>query len=228
MTDDSYDPGPVLGDETVILAATGDAGAPDGCFSVVPTPDDGSRLSPLMPWDESSRPEAPAPDGARTYTAHQQAIGQHLVDVHDMLRAELEQLREIVDQVAAGTVGVGSARSHIQTLTMRQNNWTLGTYCQAYCRLVTGHHSLEDASVFPHLQTREPALRPVLDRLRDEHLVIHDVLESVDRALVQLVMSGDDTTSLRSAMDLLTDTLLSHLSYEERSLVEPLARLGFS
>jgi hypothetical protein len=33
---------------------------------------------------------------------------------------------------------------------------------------------------------------------------------------------------LRDAVDLLTDTLLSHLSYEERELVEPLARLGFS
>jgi hypothetical protein len=27
-------------------------------------------------------------------------------------------------------------------------------------------------------------------------------------------------------VDLLTDSLLSHLSYEERELVEPLARLG--
>jgi hypothetical protein len=32
---------------------------------------------------------------------------------------------------------------------------------------------------------------------------------------------------LREALDLLTDTLLSHLSYEEHQLVEPLARLGF-
>ncbi len=29
------------------------------------------------------------------------------------------------------------------------------------------------------------------------------------------------------AVDLLTDTLLSHLSYEEHQLVEPLARHGF-
>jgi hypothetical protein len=28
-------------------------------------------------------------------------------------------------------------------------------------------------------------------------------------------------------VDLLSDTLLSHLSYEERELVEPLARFGF-
>jgi hypothetical protein len=31
----------------------------------------------------------------------------------------------------------------------------------------------------------------------------------------------------RAAADLLTDTLLSHPTYEERELVEPLARLGF-
>jgi len=31
---------------------------------------------------------------------------------------------------------------------------------------------------------------------------------------------------LRTAVDLLTDALLSHLSYEEAELVEPLGRLG--
>ena len=31
---------------------------------------------------------------------------------------------------------------------------------------------------------------------------------------------------VQAAVDLLTDALLSHLSYEERELVEPLARLG--
>jgi len=31
----------------------------------------------------------------------------------------------------------------------------------------------------------------------------------------------------RAVMDLFGDALLSHLSYEERELVEPLARLGF-
>jgi hypothetical protein len=33
--------------------------------------------------------------------------------------------------------------------------------------------------------------------------------------------------AVRDALDLLSDTLLSHLSYEERELIEPLARLGF-
>ena len=37
----------------------------------------------------------------------------------------------------------------------------------------------------------------------------------------------DDFSRIGAAIDLLTDALLSHLSYEEWELVEPLARLGF-
>jgi len=56
--------------------------------------------------------------------------------------------------------------------------------------------------------------------------VIHDVLERVDAALVATVAEPKRIADLQSAVDLLTDTLLSHLSYEERELVEPLARMS--
>jgi hypothetical protein len=210
----------------------GDAGSGGGApvradgFSVVPTPPPAIRRSAVQLLDESARPTGPAHDPTRTYTPYQLQSGQHLIDVHDHLRAELEQVRDLVEQVAAGTLGVGAARSHINTMTMRQNNWTLGTYCESYCRLVTTHHSLEDASLFPHLRRADPALVPVVDRLQEEHKIIHDVLEGVDKALVALVDSSGSIDGLRAAVDLLDDTLLSHLSYEERELVEPLARLG--
>lgn len=196
-------------------------------LGVVKTPDDGTRLSAEQLWDESARPTGPAPDPDRTYTDHERATGKHLVDVHDMLRRELAQVRGLVDQVAAGQLDAGAARSQVNAMTMRQNSWTLGTYCQSYCRVVAGHHSLEDASVFPNLRSRDERLAPVLDRLEAEHHVIHDVLERVDAALVAMVQQDGDLTPVRDAVDLLTDTLLSHLSYEERELVEPLARLGF-
>ena len=56
--------------------------------------------------------------------------------------------------------------------------------------------------------------------------MIHDILERVDRALVHFVSVPDGMPELRAAVDLLSDALLSHLSYEERELVEPLARVG--
>jgi alkanesulfonate monooxygenase SsuD/methylene tetrahydromethanopterin reductase-like flavin-dependent oxidoreductase (luciferase family) len=196
-------------------------------FAVVPTVDDGTRLAGEQPWDESTRPTAPAPDPERTYSAHEQAAGQHLVDIHDALRAELGQLRDVVEQVARGAMQVAQARSTLNAMALRQNNWTLGAFCESYCRIVTGHHTLEDRSVFPHLRRAQPDLAPVLDRLHDEHEVIAGVLDRVDRALVALVSSPDGLAQVRAAVDLLTDTMLSHLAYEEHQLVEPLARLGY-
>ena len=81
--------------------------------------------------------------------------------------------------------------------------------------------------MFPHLRDRDAALAPVNDRLEEEHHVIARVLDDVDRALVAVVSEPDGMTRLRRAVDLLADTMSSHLSYEERELVEPLARYGF-
>jgi alkanesulfonate monooxygenase SsuD/methylene tetrahydromethanopterin reductase-like flavin-dependent oxidoreductase (luciferase family) len=196
-------------------------------FTVIPTPDPGTWLRAEPPWDERSRPTGPVPDPERVFTDDQQATGQHLIDVHDGLRGELERLRDLIEQVVAGTVAVGTARSFIYKMALRQNSWTLGAFCASYCRIVTSHHSLEDRSVFPHLKQRDPRLVPVVDRLEEEHRIIADVLDQVDLTLVAMVSQPHGMSQLRQSVDLLTDTLLSHLSYEERELIEPLARLGF-
>lgn len=193
----------------------------------------GPRVGAAMPWREDDRPVAAGSTNA-VYTPAEQAVPQHLVDVHDHLRRELEQLRDIVGRVRRGALSTGAARSVLNTMAMRQNNWTLGAYCETYCRLVTGHHTLEDRSIFVHLRRAEPDLGPVIDRLEQEHHVIAEVLEQVDEALVGLV--GTDAhghagegalDEVERALDLLTDTLLSHLAYEERELLHPLARNGF-
>lgn len=121
-------------------------------------------------------------------TADQLAAPHHLLDVHNALRQELTQVRDIAAQV-------------------------LG---------------LEDRSIFPHLRRADPGLEPVLDRLIVEHEVIAEVLDQLDRALVALV--GEEPTGrkdLRHAIDLLTDTLLSHLAWEEKVLWRPLAEHSF-
>ena len=112
-------------------------------------------------------------------------------------------------------------------MALRQNDWTLGAFCARYCGIVTLHHGAEDASMFPRLTRREPQLKPVIDRLTEEHLVIHDAIQEVDRALVQHMTTPENHAAIQSAIDYLTDALLSHLAYEEHELVEPLARLRF-
>lgn len=208
------------------VAAAGGTGVP-AALGLTPTVDTGERLSGEQPWDESSRPVAPAPPPGAVYSRHGRAIGAHLIEVHDHLRSELDQVRDLIAQVRAGTLDAGAARSVINEMTMRQNDWTLGAYCAAYCRVVTAHHTLEDEGIFPHLRSAETGLAPVIDRLTDEHKVIHDVLNELDQALVQLLHHPEDFSGLQHAADMLTDTMLSHLAYEEAQLIEPLARHGF-
>ncbi|SCE81016.1 Flavin-dependent oxidoreductase, luciferase family (includes alkanesulfonate monooxygenase SsuD and methylene tetrahydromethanopterin reductase) [Micromonospora matsumotoense] len=196
-------------------------------LAVTPTPAPQVRHSDHRLWDESTRPVAPPAPQGHVYSPQAQAAGGHLVDVHDHLRRELSEIRDLLDQVRRGVVSAGDARGVLNRMTLRQNNWTLGAYCAAYCTLVTQHHGLEDDAIFPHLRRADPGLVPVIDRLAQEHVVIHDVVEGVDRALVALIEDPGRLTELQRAVDVLTDTLLSHLSYEEQNLVEPLARYGF-
>jgi hemerythrin-like domain-containing protein len=198
-----------------------------GELGVEPTPDDGTRLSSTRLWDEAARPTRPAAPAQRGYSPAGRAASAQLVRVHDMLRDELAAIRDLITQVQKGAIDAAQARSELNQMTLRQNNWTLGAYCESYCRVVTQHHSIEDAAVFPHLRTAEPGLGPVLDRLSEEHRLIHQVIDAVDRALVGYISHPDDLTGLQDVTDLLTDTLLSHLAYEERELIEPLARYGF-
>ena len=196
-------------------------------LGVEPTPDPGVRLSPEAPWEEAARPAGPVPDPAVEYGDAGRALARDLVAVHDHLRSELGQLRDMIAQVAAGSLDPGAARSGISKLTMRQNQWTIGAYCESYCRLVGLHHTIEDTSLFPGLGRLDSRLSPVTARLHEEHEVIAGLLARVDSALVSLVTDPVPGMPLvRAAVDLLTDALLSHLSYEEHQLLEPLARFG--
>jgi len=91
-----------------------------------------------------------APDGY-LYTDRPNAVGRHLAEVHDHLRQELSQVRDLLRQVKP-RMRAGRARAVLNEMTMRQNNWTLGAYCAAYCSMITQHHGLEDQAIFPHLR----------------------------------------------------------------------------
>jgi hypothetical protein len=106
------------------LRATTDV---SGALAVTPTPDDGVRRSDVLVWDESTCPEGLPVDPERGYTSNERASGKYLVDIHDGPRAELAEIYRLIEQVAAGSMDAGSARAHLNTMTMRQNNWLLGT-----------------------------------------------------------------------------------------------------
>jgi alkanesulfonate monooxygenase SsuD/methylene tetrahydromethanopterin reductase-like flavin-dependent oxidoreductase (luciferase family)/hemerythrin-like domain-containing protein len=175
--------------------------------------------------DGATRPRVPKRD-LTALTPAQQANGRRLVLIHNHLREELAQLRDALEQVAAGRSDPAALRSMLNQLTMRQNYWTLGTFCASYCRLLTTHHTIEDEHMFPMLARAQKSLAPVVERLEQEHEVIAGVLTGLDAALVAMIEDAERLDGVREQVELLSDVLLSHLDYEEEELVEPIARLG--
>lgn len=179
---------------------------------------------------ERERPGGRVPPAARTApvapAAGVGAEGQRaLVAIHDHLRQELAQLRDVLGQVAAGMASPAEARSYLSRMTMRQNEWTLGAFCAAYCRVVSVHHAIEDESLFPDLKAADQALAPVLARLRQDHEGIAELLREVDSALVAMI-EDERPDRAREAVDRLGDVLLAHLRFEEDQLLEPIGRLS--
>lgn len=195
--------------------------------SLVPADPPPGRLSKRSVLDEDSRPSAPEPGPAVSFTRRGLALGQHLIDVHDRYRAELDQVRDLLGRVVKGITASEEARGELNRLAVRANDWTFGGVCQMHCVSVAEHHTTEDESTFPHLRRSQPGLAEVLDRLDAEHHAIGEVFEDIDSALIRLAQHPDDPGPVTEAVDLLTDTLLSHFAYEEREITGSLALHGF-
>ena len=105
----------------------------------------------------------------------------------------------------------------INSLTLRQNYWTLGTFCTAYSRTLTTHHTIEDQYMFPELREKQASLGPVVERLEHEHEIIAEALARLDAALVTLVQDDGRIGEVQDLTAVLERILLSHLGYEEES-----------
>jgi hemerythrin-like domain-containing protein len=151
---------------------------------------------------------------------------QMLLAIHQHLRQELAKLRDVIQEVREGRAGATEARSYLNTMTMRQNYWTLGAFCAAYCRVVSVHHAIEDAQLFRDIRAEDQSLGPILDRLQHEHEGIAKVLGEVDAALVAMVEDEANLDATHGAVEHLSDALLAHLKYEEEQLLEPIGRLA--
>jgi len=182
----------------------------------------------LPALDEATRPRLPTPGAAAT-TAVGRANAQALVQIHDHLRAELDQVRRVVAQVAAGAADPAAARGLVNRLTVRSNAWQLGAFCAQYCRVLTVHHAIEDARMFPDVAAAAgaaegPALTAVLERLGEEHEVVSAVLVRLDEALVAAVADPAAVAEVVERVEHLAAVLLSHLAYEEEQVLGPIAR----
>ena len=175
--------------------------------------------------DDATRPKAPRIEGLRP---EHQAAGAHLRAVHDHLRENMSVLRELITQGEAGTLQRAALDATTENLAMVRNFRRFGTLCGQYCQFVHGHHSLEDAAVFPALAAKSDALRKVTERLKAEHEVVHALLVRLIGALNGLLEapSPEAFADAKTVYEVLERVLLSHLGYEEDEIGDALGFYG--
>lgn len=146
--------------------------------------------------DEATRPRVTSPNEPQAGHANQTLLSQ----VHQHLRSEVATIADALAGIAAGggPVDDQSAVGDVRAMIQR---------------------------MFPDLAATEPALAPVLERLRAEHEVISELLVRLDDTVVALVADLTNAAATRAAAGRLAEVLGSHLAYEEEQLLGPLGRL---
>jgi hypothetical protein len=138
--------------------------------------------------------------------------------VHDMFRDGLARVVAVVERVAAGDGDLGEARAAVQQMGLRSAYEQVGSFCGELCRSVALHHGIEDAHLYPALRHADERLATVLERLHDEHDVVHAMLVRVDETLVAMAEDSNRFGRLRRELIHLRALLESHFAYEEEAI----------
>jgi hypothetical protein len=153
-----------------------------------------------------------------------EALLEELRWIHGIIRSNLQTISLVVAQLNAGA-SAEHIQAQINELASTSAIWTLRVNCFHYCRLVHGHHHLEDIALFPYLRRFNPALCPVIDRLEADHAVVSNYLDRVEAAAGRLGADEAARSSLADVLNGLAAHLLTHLDYEEASIAPTLRRM---
>jgi iron-sulfur cluster repair protein YtfE (RIC family) len=148
-----------------------------------------------------------------------------LLVIHGMLRDGLAQVRQLADRAAAGADDAEIVED-VEALARDSALWRLRSSCLYQCRFVHGHHSLEDAMLFPAVRDAAPDIAAEVDRLESDHRVVAEHLHAVEDAAAGLTdgLPGDRRRLVEALLRLETD-LLDHLAREEQLLRPVLGRM---
>jgi hypothetical protein len=162
----------------------------------------------------------------RPETARGRMLYQALLAVHRLIRRDLTTVEELA---AAVVDGLPAAGLHEELETLKSNGmlWRFQVSCLRYCGFVHMHHNAEDVEFFDELEQVNPAVSPLLERLRTEHRAVSDYLDTVEAAARALSEdeSHDARLAVADALEVLKGHLLAHLEFEELNLAGTARRL---
>jgi hypothetical protein len=122
----------------------------------------------------------------------------------------------------------GGVQEELEALKSNGMLWQFQVSCLRYCGFVHSHHHAEDTEFFDELVETNPAIGPVVDRLRADHRAASDYLDAVEAA-VRALTESDSYHARRSVVDAieaLKGHLLAHLEYEEVNIAGTARRLS--
>ncbi len=144
--------------------------------------------------------------------------------VHDLLRRDLATCQALAVSVTAGATAE-EVREEIRLLKAQGPLFRLRANCLHYCRFVHGHHGAEDAALFPAVRRASAVLATVVDKLMDDHRKISLLLDEVEESSlgVESLANSAARHRLTDALNDLSERLLVHLDFEEKSLAPVLS-----
>ncbi len=156
-----------------------------------------------------------------------EALVAELKWVHDMIRRDLQTVRQMAADAAEG-LPADEIQARIRSLAAGGPLWQLKINCLQYCRFVHSHHHAESLILFPGLRRVNPALNPVVDKLEADHLAVSGLLDEVEAAARELGSREDPAVRERLVLALksLSADLLAHLQYEEDNISDTLRTLS--
>lgn len=168
--------------------------------------------------DDDTRPKAPdLPD----VQPHQRQAGLHLKMIHNHHRKNMRTIRQLLDDIEKrGEISIPLEEVTQPLQDMEQAYKQFGALCGQHCQIIHGHHAVEDAHLFPALSAKAKTLSKVIDRLKAEHEIVHQLLVRIIAALDALFAdtSDENFTTAKVLYDALDKLLASHFHYEESSI----------
>ena len=170
------------------------------------------------------RPSMPALDNV---TEAERRTGLHLAAIHRMHLRDMQRLAHVLEQVEQGSVSLEVFAHEVSNADLTHNMRIFGTMCGRECQVLTFHHDAEEHMIFPQLEQQNiQALSRVVDRLKQEHLIVHELITRLETAAQDLVQNPDEHNFARTKATFaqLHTVVISHFGYEETELREALGR----
>lgn len=160
-------------------------------------------------------------------TEAEHRAGMHLAAIHRMYLRDMQRLAHVLKQVEQGAVSPEVFAKEVSNVDLTHNVRIFGTMCGRECQVLTFHHDAEEHLIFPQLEQQNiQALSRVFDRLKQEHLIVHELITRLETAAQALVQNPDEHnfTRTKATFTQLHIVVISHFGYEETELREALGR----